>query len=123
MIENALFEEDQQQINKARKIYENIQNEVAPDYLKSLIAFINFEKRQNNVEKVKELYYRAYSNSLNNNEIETVAYVVIQYARFLAFKCQDANRAVEVLNNAITKTKGSKSLYLSYINFLKHMGS
>ena len=77
MIENALFEEDQQQINKARKIYENIQNEVAPDYLKSLIAFINFEKRQNNVEKVKELYYRAYSNSLNNNEIETVAYVVI----------------------------------------------
>jgi hypothetical protein len=50
---------------------------VAPDYLKSLIAFINFEKRQNNVEKVKELYYRAYSNSLNNNEIETVAYVVI----------------------------------------------
>ncbi len=123
MIENALFEEDQQQINKARKIYENIQNEVAPDYLKSLIAFINFEKRQNNVEKVKELYYRAYSNSLNNNEIETVAYVVIQYARFLAFKCQDANRAVEVLNNALAKTKGSKSLYLSYINFLKHMGS
>jgi hypothetical protein len=50
---------------------------VAPDYLKSLIAFINFEKRQNNVEKVKELYYRAYSNSLNKNEIETVAYVVI----------------------------------------------
>lgn len=60
MIEMALFEEEQQQILKARKIYENLQNDIAPDLIKSLMAFINFEKRQNNLEKVKELYYRAY---------------------------------------------------------------
>lgn len=60
MLENALFEEEQAQIQKARKIYEQLQNEVAPDYIKSLVMYINFEKRQNNIEKVKELYFRAF---------------------------------------------------------------
>jgi hypothetical protein len=48
------------QIVKARKIYENLTNEIAPNYLKSLTMHINFEKRQNNIEKVKELYFNAY---------------------------------------------------------------
>ena len=65
------------------------------------MAFINFEKRQNNLEKVKELYYRAFTTSQARNEVETVSYVVIQYARFLAFRCQDPNRAVEILNQAL----------------------
>jgi hypothetical protein len=69
MIENALFEEEQQQYIKARKIYEQIQNELAPDYIKSLIAFINFEKRQNNTEKVKELYFKAFGASLARDEV------------------------------------------------------
>jgi len=51
----------------------------------------------------------------------------VQYARYLAFKCADPNRAVDVMNQAITKcstggsTRGTKTLYLSYINFLKHV--
>lgn len=51
-----------------------------------------------------------------------MAYIVMQYARFLTFKCQDPNRAVEILNQAINKIpKASKALYLNYINFLKHI--
>jgi hypothetical protein len=53
--------------------------------------------------------------------VEIVSYVVIQYARFLAFKCADPNRAFEILNQALQKSKGSKMLYLSYVNFLKHL--
>lgn len=98
MIENALFEEDQQQIVKARKVYEQLQNEIAPDYIKSLIAFINFEKRQNSTERVKELYFKAFQASLQRNEVETVTYIVMQYARFLSIKCQDPLRAIEILN-------------------------
>ena len=30
------------------------------------------------------------------------------------------NRAVEIMNQAIAKCTGSKTLYLSYVNFLKH---
>jgi len=85
LIEEALFEEDQGQVQKARKLFERLQSEIAPDYLKSLLAFINFEKRCNNFEKAKELYYRAFSNALAKQQSEVVAFIVIQYARFLTF--------------------------------------
>ena len=103
MLEQALFEEEQNQIQKARKIYENLQNEIATDYIKTLVSYINFEKRQNNPEKVKELYYRAYTSAIEREEVETVAYIVVQYARFLAFKCDDSNRAVDIMNQAVAK--------------------
>ena len=72
--------------------------EIATDCIKTLIAFISFEKRQNNPEKVKELYFKAYSSALEKGENETVAYIVVQYSRFLAFKCGDMNRAVDIMN-------------------------
>lgn len=77
LLEKALFEEEQNQILKARKIHENLQAEIAPDCLKTLMAFINFEKRQNNTEKAKELYFKAYSTALELQETEIVAYVVV----------------------------------------------
>ena len=79
------------------------------------------------MEKVKELYYRAYSTAMDRAAAEQVAYVVVQYARYLAFKCADPNRAVDVINQAIAKcsiggsSRGTKTLYLSYVNFLKHL--
>jgi len=126
MLEQALFEEEQNNIQKARKIFDNLQNEIAPDCIKTLMSFINFEKRQNNPEKVKELYFKAYTSALERQEVETVTYIVVQYSRYLAFKCSDSNRAVEIMNQAIAKCstaaiKGLKALYLSYVNFLKHL--
>jgi len=64
------------------------------------MAFISFEKRQNNIEKVKELYFRAFSTA---KDTETIGYIAVQYARYLAFKCNDANRAVDIMNQAIGK--------------------
>ena len=93
-----------------------------------MMTFINFEKRQNNPEKVKELYFRAYSSAIERQDVETLTYIVVQYARYLAFKCDDSNRAVDFMNQAIEKCKGSafgsrgtKTLFLSYVNFLKHL--
>lgn len=45
MLEQALFEEEQNQIQKARKVYENLQSEITPDCLKTLMAYVSFEKR------------------------------------------------------------------------------
>ena len=111
------------QVHKARKIFEQLQSEIAPDYIKSLVAFINFEKRQNNIEKAKELYYKCFQATLAKNDLDGLTYVVMQYARFLTFKCNDHNRAVDILNQAVNKAprRGSKNLYLSYVNFLKHL--
>lgn len=64
MIEHALFEEEQQQVPKARMIYETLTNEVAPGYVKATLAFIGFERRMGSNERVKELFYKALNAAL-----------------------------------------------------------
>jgi len=65
MIEHALFEEEQNQIPKARQIYETLINEVAPGHLKSLNALVAFEKRMGSHERVKTLYQKYFQMALN----------------------------------------------------------
>lgn len=45
----------------------------------------------------------------------------MKYARFLAFKCNDVQRACEVMDRAIEKVRGSKVMYLSQLNLMKHL--
>mmetsp|Transcript_14215 Transcript_14215/g.13778 ORF Transcript_14215/g.13778 Transcript_14215/m.13778 type:complete len:152 (+) Transcript_14215:945-1400(+) len=96
---------------------------MAPNYIKSLVKQINFEKRQNNIEKAKELYYQTYQQALVNSSIDTLTYILMQYSRFLAFKCEEPSRALDILNQALGKIgkQANKTFYLSYVNFLKHM--
>jgi hypothetical protein len=60
-----------------------------PDYVKSSIMHINFEKRANNIEKVKELYFKSYSAALQAQNFDALTFIVFQYARFLAFRCAE----------------------------------
>lgn len=127
MIENALFEEEQQQKEKARKIYEQVCSDIAPDYLKGLIMFINFEKRQNNIEKVKELYFKAFSHHLtsagpHSSNLEVLSYITLQYARYLSFKCAEHTRAIDLMNIVLAKINyANKNLLLSFVNLVRHM--
>ena len=121
MIEHALFEEEQQQIPKARMIYETLTNEVAPGYVKAILAFISFERRMGSNEKVKELYYKAFNKALDKKDGQAVTYISMQYARFLAFKSNDVGRAIDILDQATNLIKDSKVLYLSKANFLRHL--
>lgn len=45
LLGSALFEEMQQNSPRARKIYEQLDQEIAPGLVKSSLARINFEKR------------------------------------------------------------------------------
>ena len=94
---------------------------MAPGHIKSIVAFINFEKRQNNVEKVKEVYFKSFSAAIAKNDNQAVIYLGIQYARFNAFNCNDTARACDILNQASNEIKTSKILYISQANFLKHL--
>ena len=60
LIENAKFEEIASNSLKARKIYEQLTSEIAPGLIKATLARINFEKRENNFDKAKELYFNAF---------------------------------------------------------------
>jgi hypothetical protein len=52
-------------------------NAIASNYIKSLNAFINFEKSQNNSEKMKNSISKVFFNSIANGETETLTYFVL----------------------------------------------
>jgi len=120
LIENAIFEEMQSNSLRARKIYEQLDQEIAPGLIRATIARINFEKRQGNADKARELYFKAFRNALEKNNSPAVTYIATQYARFLAFKCGDHTRALDIFNQAISNPAcTNKVLILSYVNLAR----
>lgn len=59
-LEQAMFEEIQSNTMRARKLFEQLDEEIAPGLVKATINRINFEKRQGNNEKARELYFNAF---------------------------------------------------------------
>lgn len=62
-----------------------------------MLTYAAFERRMNNNEKAKDLYFKAFNFSIAKGETKAVTYVCMQYARFLAFECNDVERACEVM--------------------------
>lgn len=104
LIENAKFEEMSSNSMKARKIYEQLDTEIAPGLVKATLARINFEKRENNMDKAKELYFNAFQNSLKKNDGLAVTVIATQYARFLSQKCNEHGRALDIMEQAVSNT-------------------
>ena len=96
MLENASFEEEQNQVQKSRKIYETLITEVAPGHIKSMLAYVSFERRMNNNEKAKDLFFKAFNSSMAKADVKAITYVSMLYARFLAFECNDVERACDI---------------------------
>jgi len=113
LIENAKFEEVNGNSPRARKIYEQLDTEIAPGLVKAQLARINFEKREKNLDKARELYSNAFNQALKKNNSLAVTVIATQYARFLSSKCLDHNRAMLVFDQAVSnKACASKVLYL-----------
>jgi adenylate cyclase class IV len=93
LLENASFEEEQNQVQKSRKLYDTLTLEVAPGHIKSIIAYAAFERRMNNNEKAKDLYLKAFDNALAREDAKAVVFVSMLYARFCVFECSDIERA------------------------------
>lgn len=77
LLGSALFEEMQQNSPRARKIYEQLDQEIAPGLVQSSLARINFEKRQGNTERVRELYFKAFSSATERKDSLAVTFIVI----------------------------------------------
>ena len=74
-----------------------------------------------NNERVKDLYFKAFERALVKQDQRAVTLLSMKYARFLAFKCNDVQRACEIMDRAILQVKSSKVLYLSQLNLMKHL--
>lgn len=121
MLAYALFEEAQNQVAKARKIYENVTQVSAQGLLNAQLAFIAFEMRASNSDRAKELFAKAFENALRQVDSHAVAFLCMKYARFLAFKCSDVQMACDIMERATSVIKNSKVLYLSQLNLLRHL--
>lgn len=53
VVENGLYEEGQGNVARARKLFEQLDQEIAPGLVQAAYARINFEKRQGNTEMAR----------------------------------------------------------------------
>lgn len=85
-----------------------------------MLERINFEKREKNFDKAKELYFNAFQSNLAQNNSLAVTVIATQYSRFLSSKCHEHNRALDILEQAVSnKECANKILYLNYINMAR----
>lgn len=52
-------------------------------------------------DKVKELYSQAFERAIAKPELRAITLIAVKYARFLAFKCHDVQKACDVMEKAI----------------------
>lgn len=118
-LEHAMFEEIQSNVMRAGKLFQQLDEEIAPGLVKATINRINFEKRQGHNEKARELYANAFEAALQRNDSLAVTFIACQYARF-SVKHKNVQRAHAIFTQAISNPRcANKVLYLSYINMAK----
>ncbi|XP_014488048.1 PREDICTED: pre-mRNA-processing factor 39 [Dinoponera quadriceps] len=108
----AIFEEGQDNFEKAAAILENIDN-VLPNMLQVAYRRINLERRRGDLEKACTLYENYISNSKNRTIANNIA---VKYARFLCKVKNDVDKAIKVLMKATDKDKDNPRLYLQLID-------
>lgn len=89
----AIFEEGQDNFEKAAAILENIDS-VLPNMLQVAYRRINLERRRGDLEKACTLYENYISNSKNRTIANNIA---VKYARFLCKVKNDVDKAIKVL--------------------------
>ncbi|XP_072745375.1 pre-mRNA-processing factor 39 isoform X1 [Anoplolepis gracilipes] len=108
----AIFEEGQDNFEKAAAILENIDNAL-PNMLQVAYRRINLERRRGDLEKACTLYENYISNSKNRTIANNIA---VKYARFLCKVKNDVDKAIKVLMKATDKDKDNPRLYLQLID-------
>ncbi|XP_011145704.1 pre-mRNA-processing factor 39 [Harpegnathos saltator] len=108
----AIFEEGQDNFEKAAAILENIDN-VLPNMLQVAYRRINLERRRSDLEKACTLYENYISNSKNRTIANNIA---VKYARFLCKVKNDVDKAIKILMKATDKDKDNPRLYLQLID-------
>ena len=109
----AMFEESMQNLNRAAEILVNLEKSV-PNLLLVAYRRINLERRRNDYEKCCQLYEH-YMNTTKNKMVSSN--IAIKYARFQLEIMKSFDKAMEILNTAISKDPNNSRLYLQLIDF------
>lgn len=104
----AIFEEGQDNFEKAAAILENIDNAL-PNMLQVAYRRINLERRRGDLEKACTLYENYISNSKNRTIANNI---VVKYARFLCKVKNDVDKAIKVLMKVCLKLFCLSTIYM-----------
>lgn len=108
----AMFEESVKNFNKAAEILTNVEK-VIPNILQVAYRRINLERRREDYDKCSQLY----EHYINNSKSKVISSnLAIKYSRFSQKILKNAEKAIEIINNAIVKDPSNQRLYLQLID-------
>eukprot|EP01018_Ginkgo_biloba_P031200 Gb_23802 [translate_table: standard] len=106
----ARFKEQMGDISGAREQYQLLSSELAPGLLEATIKHANMEHRLRNIEAASSIYETAIATEKKKELSQSLPLLFIQYSRFLQLVVGNADRAREILVEALELLPFSKPI-------------
>ncbi|KAJ4851330.1 hypothetical protein Tsubulata_005696 [Turnera subulata] len=112
----ARFREQNGDIPGARAAYQVVHSEIAPGLLEAIINHANMENRLGNLEDAYSLFEQAIAIEKGKEHSQMLAALYAQYSRFIYLVTNNADRAREILVEALENVQLSKPLLEVFIH-------
>ncbi|GAB4830096.1 hypothetical protein Ancab_019738 [Ancistrocladus abbreviatus] len=106
----ACFKEQHGDILGARAAYQHVHDEISPGLLEAIINHANMERRLGNMEGAFSLYEQAIAIEKGKEHSQTLPMLFAQYSRFVYLVYGKAEKAREILVEALELVQLSKPL-------------
>ncbi|KAJ4954533.1 hypothetical protein NE237_011316 [Protea cynaroides] len=113
---SARVKEQTGDVAAARAAYQLVHSGISPGLLEAVIKHANMEHRLGNLEDAFLLYEQAIATEKGKEQSQTLPMLFVQYARFLYLVAGNAEKAREVLVEAIDNVQLSKPLLEALIH-------
>ncbi|KAK6937723.1 hypothetical protein RJ641_031231 [Dillenia turbinata] len=112
----ARFKEQYGDISGARAAYQLVHAEISPGLVEAIIKHANMEHRQGKLEDAFSVYDQAIAIEKGKEHSQTLPLLFAQYSRFLYLVCGNAEKAREMLVEALEHVQLSKPLLEALIH-------
>ncbi|KAL8160710.1 hypothetical protein V2J09_002247 [Rumex salicifolius] len=112
----ARFKEQQADVSGARAAYQLVHSEIAPGLLEAIIDHGNMERRLGNMDAAFSIYEQAIAIEKGKEQSQALPMLFAQYARFMFLVNGNAEKAREILDEALEKVQLSKPLLEALIH-------
>ncbi|XP_024018416.1 pre-mRNA-processing factor 39 isoform X1 [Morus notabilis] len=113
----ARFKEQSGDILGARAAYQLVHSEISPGLLEAIIKHANMEHRLGNLEDAFSSYEQAIAIEKGKEHSQTLPMLFAQYSRFAYLVAGNAEKAREILVEALEHVQSSKPLLEALIHF------
>ncbi|XP_074268684.1 pre-mRNA-processing factor 39-1-like isoform X1 [Silene latifolia] len=112
----ALIKEQRGDIPGARAAFQLVHTEISPGLLEAIIDHANMERRLGNMEEAFSLYEQAIAIEKGKEHSQTLPMLFAQYSRFVYLAHGNAEKARDILTQAVDHIQLSKPLLEALIH-------